>query len=166
MLLCIRLFACLLILAVYSNFEAHVFASSHTLVSEEELKSLQFTGYESINPNLLIFPVKRIVENFNLKLKRNKNDKVKYQFLLFDIRFKELVFIINFQKTGFLEETVERYNSFIGDTILNNKEVWLLQKNQISTYIIILKSLQDRYNSESAYRLLIQQAIDSTRRII
>ena len=148
------------------NFSQATYASGHTLVPKEELKSAGFSEYESINPNLLIFPVKQIVEKIELTLTFNKEDKAKYQYTLLDKRFKELVFIINFKKTGFLEETVQRYNSHLGNLIVNNKNLALDYKDKILTYTIVLKTLQDRYNSISAYRLLIQQAIDSTRRLI
>ena len=96
----------------------------------------------------------------------NKEEKAKYQYALLDKRYKELVFIINFKKTGFLEETVQRYNSQLGNLILNNKDFASNYKYRILNYTKVLKTLQDRYNSLSAYRLLIQQAIDSTKRLI
>lgn len=162
----IRLTVFLLFTVLYMNFSQAAYASGHTLVPKEELRSAGFSEYESINPNLLIFPVKQVVEKIELTLTFNKEDKAKYQYTLLDKRFKELVFIINFKKTGFLEEAVQRYNSNLGNLIVNNKNLALDYKDKILTYTIVLKTLQDRYNSISAYRLLIQQAIDSTRRLI
>ena len=162
----IRLIIFLLISVLYINFSPATYASEHTLITEPELNSTGFTGYESINPNLLIYPFKRIAERIELTLLFNKEDKAKYQYTLLDKRFKELVFIINFKKTGFLEETVLRYNSHLGNLIVNNKNLASDYKDKISSYIIVLKTLQDRYDSKSAYRLLIQQAIDSTKRLI
>lgn len=162
----IRLTVFLFISLLYINFSPTTCASNHTLVPEQELKSAGFNKYESINPNLLIFPVKQIIEKIELTLMFNKEDKTRYQYALLDKRFKELVFIINFKKTGFLEETVQRYNSHLGNLIANNKNLASDYKDKISSYTIVLKTLQDRYDSKSAYRLLIQQAIDSTRRLI
>ncbi len=162
----IKLIVFLLLSILYINFPSATYASEHILVPEEELKSAGFRGYESINPNLLIFPIKQSIEKIELTLIFNKEDKTKYQYTLLDKRFKELVFIINFKKTGFLEETVQRYNSHLGNLMANNKNFALNYKDKISNYTIVLKTLQDRYNSISAYRLLIQQAIDSTRRLI
>lgn len=156
------LFVCL----IYLNFSITTFASDHTLVSKQELKSAGFSGYESVNTNLLIFPVKQIIEKIKLTLIFNKEDKTKYQYIILDKRFKELVFIINFKKTGFLEETVQRYNSHLGNLMVNDKNLASDYKDKISSYTLVLKTLQDRYDSKSAYRLLIQQAIDSTRRLI
>lgn len=162
----IRLTVFLLFTIIYMNLSSTTLASGHTLVPKEELKSVGFNEYESINPNLLIYPIKRIVEKIKLASIFNKNDKAKYQYTLLDKRYRELVFIINFKKTGFLEETVQRYNSQLGNLIANNKDLALNYKDKISSYTKVLKTLQDRYNSISAYRLLIQQAIDSTKRLI
>ncbi|MDO8638358.1 MAG: DUF5667 domain-containing protein [Candidatus Daviesbacteria bacterium] len=162
----IKIIVFLLVSVLYINFSPIIYASDHTLVPEQELKAAGFTGYESVNPNLLIFPVKQVIEKVELTLMLNKVDKVKYQYTLLDKRFRELVFIINFKKTGFLEEAVQRYNSHLGNLIVNNKNLASDYKDKLSTYTLVLKTLQDRYNSISAYRLLIQQAIDSTRRLI
>lgn len=162
----IRLIVLLLISILYIHSSLTIYALEHTLITEQELNSTGFTGYELINPNLLVYPIKQIVEKVELILLFNKEDKIKYQYTLLDKRFKELVFIINFKKTGFLEETVQRYNSHLGNLITNNKNLAADYKDQISYYTIVLKTLQDRYDSKSAYRLLIQQAIDSTKRLI
>lgn len=153
-------------LLIYLNSTSIVFASTHTLVPENELKSLGFNKYESINPNLLIFPLKRLIEDVKFKFIIDNDNQTKYQYALLDTRFNELVFIINFQKTGFLRETVDRYNSLAGNIISNYKDVSPQYKDKLFFYIKVLKALQDRYNNESAYRMLIQQAIDTTRRII
>src|SRR3990167_7818141 len=156
-----------LLLSIFCiNFSQTTYASVHTLVPKEELESAGFIEYESINPNLLIFPLKRTLEKIVLIFLLNKEDKVKYQYALLDKRFKELVFIINFKKTGFLEETVARYNSTIGNIIKNNKDFSLNYKDKLSEYIKVLKTLQNRYDSISSYRLLIQYAIDTTKRLI
>lgn len=161
-----RLIIFLFISVIYINFSPATLAFEHTLITQQELDSTGFTGYESVNPNLLIYPFKRIMEKIELTLLFNKKDQAKYQYTLLDKRFKELVFIINFKKTGFLEETVGRYNTHLGNLITNNKDLASNYNDKISSYSIVLKTLQDRYNSISAYRLLIQQAIDSTRRLI
>lgn len=162
----IRLIVFLLISVLYINFSPATLAFEHTLITQQELDSTGFTKYESVNPNLLIYPFKRITEKIELTLLFDKEDKAKYKYTLLNKRFKELVFIINFKKTGFLEETVQRYNSQLGNLIANNKDLALDYKTSISSYTMVLKTLQDRYNSKSAYRLLIQQAIDTTRRLI
>ena len=162
----IKLILFLLLSILCINFSQTTYASEHTLVPKEELESAGFIEYESINPNLLIFPLKRTLEKIVSIFLLNKEEKAKYQYTLLDKRYKELVFIINFKKTGFLEETVQRYNSQLGNLILNNKDSVSNYKDRILNYTKVLKTLQDRYNSLSAYRLLIQQAIDSTKRLI
>ncbi|OGE72407.1 hypothetical protein A3H40_04145 [Candidatus Daviesbacteria bacterium RIFCSPLOWO2_02_FULL_38_15] len=162
----INLIVFLFISILYIHSSGTSYALKHTLITEQELHSTGFTGYEPINPNLLIYPIKQITEKIELLLIFNKQDKEKYQYTILDKRFKELVFIINFKKTGFLEETVARYNANIGKLIKNNKDFSSNYKDKLSEYIKILKTLQDRYDSISSYRLLIQYAIDTTKRLI
>lgn len=162
----IRLIVFLLISTLYINSSPVTYALENTLITQQELKLAGFNKYESINPNLLIYPVKQIIEKIKLSLIFNKEDKTKYKYALLDRRFKELVFIINFKKTGFLEEAVNRYNADIGNLIENDKDSSLRYKDKLSNYVIVLKTLQDRYSSISSYRLLIQYAIDTTRRLI
>ena len=149
---------------LFINLSTSALALDHTLITKQELKSSGFGEYESINPNLLIFPFKRISETVGLGLTFDKKSKIQCQYNLLNKRYKELVFIINFQKTGFLRESVNRYNSLLGKLILISKDD--APKEKLPIYINVLKNLQDRYNNESAYRLLIQEAIDSTRRLI
>lgn len=156
----------LLISILYIYNPSAVYALEHTLITEQELRSTGFSGYESVNPNLLIYPIKQIIEKIEFSLLSNEKDKEKYKYTLLDKRFKELVFIINFQKTSFLEEAVGRYNSNLGNLMINNKDSASTYKDTLSGYINVLKNLQDRYDNISSYRLLIQQAIDTTRRLI
>lgn len=151
-------------LFLYISFPNPILASNNTLVPAQELKSVGFDKYESINPNLIIFPIKRSIESLKLKLIFNNEDKIKYEYELLDTRFRELVFIINYKKTGFLREAVNRYNSLAGKLILENKNKAPTEK--LSTYANVLKTLQDRYDNLSSYRLLIQEAIDTTKRFI
>lgn len=137
-----------------------------TLVSQREMDSTGFTGYELINPNLLIYPFKQLVEKIELTLMLDNTARAKYQYALLDKRFKELVFIINSEKTSFLEEAVGRYNAHLGNLMISNKDYAVNNKKKIFNYVMVLKNLQDRYNSISSYRLLIQQAIDTTNRLI
>lgn len=161
----IRIFIFLLISMLYISAPLTTYATEHTLITKQELDLTGFTGYESINPNLLIYPIKQAIEKIKLTMLFNKEDKITYQYNLLDIRFKELVYIINFKKTSFLEEAVGRYNVLLGNLMLNNN-ITPDHKKTVLSYINILKTLQDRYDSISSYRLLIQQAIDTTKRLI
>lgn len=162
----IKLTVFLFIPLLFINFAPTTYAGKQTLITQQELDETGFKEYESINPNFLIYPIKRIAEKIKLALLFNREEKAKYQYVLLDKRYKELVFIINFKKTGFLEETVLRYNSHLGNLIINNKDLASNYKDKISNYPVVLKTLQDRYDSKSATRLLIQQAIETTRRLI
>lgn len=162
----IKLIFITLISILFVSFSPNAYLPKKTLVPQQELNVIGFSGYELINPNLLTYPLKQIAEKLELTLLLDNNARTEYQYTLLNKRFKELVFIINSEKTGFLEETVARYNSTIGNLIKNNKGFSSNYKDKLSEYIKVLKTLQDRYDSISSYRLLIQYAIDTTKRLI
>lgn len=139
---------------------------TNELVSKEELRSLGFTRYALINPNSLLYQFKRLSEEIRLMLIFNNKDEERYYGHLFDIRFKELIYIINSKKTGFLEETVNRYNVFTGKIKPYYKNIDTQSQNKINKYIGILEKLRDMYPANSSYWLSIQQAIDSTRGLL
>ncbi len=129
----------------------------------EELNSFGFSSYESINPNLLIYPLKRVFEQTKLSLTFDK--KRGYIYELYDKRYKELVFIINSNKEGFIPYSGDRYNSFVGNLKQNyppNKE----EVEQIKTYLRLLERLRDIFPANSANWEKIQQSIDTTRSLI
>lgn len=70
-------------------------------MTQSELITIGFSGYESINPNLMIYPIKQIIEKIEFSLLSKKEDRLKYQYTLLDKRFKELVYIINYKKRVF-----------------------------------------------------------------
>lgn len=131
--------------------------ATQTLLSNQDLKALNFAGYEKINPNSLLYPIKRSIESI---LNSNSSSPLSK----YNSRFSELVYIINHQKTGFLEETVTRYNSFLGS--LKTLPKTSIPKEKITNSIKILETLRDKYPSNSPYRMLIQQSIDTTRGLI
>lgn len=145
---------------------SQVMAKTQELVPREQLQSIGFTEYESINPNSLIYQLKRLGENVRLLFVLDDTSKKKYYTHLFEIRFIELIYIINFQKTGFLAETVNRYNVFIGKAKPYYKHFDPNSINKINKYIDILEKLRDMYPANSSYWLSIQQAIDSTRNLL
>lgn len=132
-------------------------AKTNELVYKGELQSIGFIDYESINPNSLLYQFKRLGEEVKLRLILDDNKKNIYQNHLLQVRFNELIFIINFQKTGFLAETVNRYNVFVGKT---------KSSQQVKKFIAVLEKLRDMYPANSSYWLSIQQAIDSTRNLL
>lgn len=156
----------LLIFILFLINPGKLFASHLTFMTNEELKPLGFSIYEKINPNLQIFPFKRVGERLKFFFIFNKEEKSKYNFQLFEKRFNELVYIINNNKTGFFIETVDRYNSAVGIIKLENPQLDKDSKDKISKYLKILERLRDRYHSNSAYWGKIQQAVDTTRSLI
>lgn len=141
------------------------FAKSKIFFTDTQLKQYNFENFESINSNQLIYPFKKYWENLILTFTFDESSKRKYFVSLYQRRFKELVYIINNDKTGFLPETVDRYNTFAGKikskVFLNEKE-----KQQISDNLKLLEKLRDRYHSGSAYWVKIQEAVDTTKALI
>lgn len=153
----------IILFLVFPN--SHAMAKTGELVPKEQLQSLSFLDYESINPNSLLYQFKRLGEEVKLRLIFNNNKKNIYKNQLFKVRFNELIYIINFQKTGFLAETVNRYNVFVGKTKSDYKNMDS-SSQQVKKYIAILEKLRDIYPANSSYWLSIQQAIDSTRNLL
>lgn len=159
----------ILIIFLFLNLSSSVSASQTILLSDQELKTLGFSEYESINPNLLVYPLKKFGEKIILMFIFREDDKKQYFVQLLDTRFREVIYIINLQKTGFLAETVSYYNAFlknINTKYSNDLGDNLKFRNQIRRYVNILEVLRDKYPANSSYWLNIQQAIDSTRLLL
>lgn len=142
-----------------------VSASQPAFLKEAELKSSGFTSYERINPNLLVYPLKRIYENIKLELLPSEEQKREYLYQLFEVRFKELVYIVNNKKEGFIFFTADRYNTFVGK-IKKDYAPDFNKRLRFQDYLKILERLRDRYSSNSPYWEKIQQTIDTTRSLI
>lgn len=162
----IKLLVFLLMLILFTNLFSLVAAAEQKLLKEEQLISLGFSKYDSVNPDSLIYPFKRLEEQTKLFFTFDKKNKTKYFLSLLDIRFKELVYTINFKKTGFLNEAVSRYNTFIGKIKLNPENITAEHKIKFSQNIKVLEILRDQYPANSAYWLNIQQTIDTTRSLL
>lgn len=135
-------------------------------LTEDELKNLGLTGYESINTDSPNYIFKRGLEEFKLRfLFPDKQKKAEYLSKLLDIRFKELVYMINNDQIGIFENTARRYNTFSGKIIGNYKDLNPHLKEQTKNYVKILERLRDRYHSNSSYWLMVQETIDTTQRL-
>lgn len=154
---------CLALLVLLSSSFSVALASEQTLMTANDLNSNGFNKYESLNPNSLAYPLKSMEERIKLSFIFDRNAKSRYLISLVNIRFRELVYIINFKKTGFLKETVGRYNGQIGKVKSNSENTTPDDKSNFFQNIKILEVLRDRYPANSSYWLSIQQAIDSTR---
>ncbi|MCL5069536.1 MAG: DUF5667 domain-containing protein, partial [Actinobacteria bacterium] len=120
--------------------------------------------YESVNPDSLIYPLKRIVEKTKSLIISGQANKSEYAFELLNTRFNELVYIANYQKSGFITEVVSRYNTSIGQ--LKSAHLQAKNKSQINNYLKILQTLRDGHPANSAAWLNLQQAVDTTHSIL
>lgn len=155
----------LIIIYFAAYFVPTSFAQSKLFFNDTQLKQYNFENYEGINSNQLIYPFKKYRENLGMILTFDNTSKRAYLFNLYKRRFRELVYIINYDKTGFLLETVDRYNTFTGrvkSNITLNQE----EKQQVNYHLKLLEKLRDRYHSASPYWSKIQQAVDTTRSLI
>lgn len=134
-------------------------------VGYNQVLTVSTSQYESINPNLLVYPLKRIYEEIKLNLLPGKERKGEYLYQLFEVRFKELVYIVNNKKEGFIEFSADRYNSFVG-RIKNQYPPDNGQRAKISGYLKMLEILRDKYHSNSLYWEKLQQTIDTTKSLI
>lgn len=155
----------LLVINIF-NLTGLVYAEDKYFLTELELKAAGITEFEKINPNLLIYPFKRLKENIKYVLIFNKQKKNEYLFDLLDIRFKELVYIINSDKIGFISFSADRFNTTIGQ--IKNRSIKLDERNntKMRKYLKALERLRDRYHSGSASWEKIQQVVDTVRTII
>lgn len=142
-----------------------VSALESAYLSAEELKSLGFRGYEQINPNLLIYPVKRLSEEIKFNLTFNKQKKKEYLYSLYEIRLKELVYIVNNKKEGFIILTGDRYNSFLGK-LKNEYTPEQDFKVKVKDRIRILERMRDIYPANSPNWIILQQTVDTTKGFI
>jgi len=147
----------------FSTFATY---QSSPFLSSQQLRELSFRGYQNVNPNLLVYPIKKTIEDTKCKLTFNRAQQLECYYDLLDKRFSELVYIVNFKKTGFYNETIERYNTTTG-IVKSCSGASLDSKREIlSSYIKILEILRDKYPANSAYWMNVQQAIDTTRGLL
>lgn len=160
-----RILTLLIILLVFFLQTPPVFATHQLNLQEEELKSLGFSGYERINPNLLVYPIKRAIEVFKLFSLTTKEEKKVYFDKLFEIRFKELVYIANSKKEGFIFFAADRYNTFVGK-LKKDYPPDSSSKVEFQRKLKMLEILRDIYPSNSPYWEKLQQTIDTTKSLI
>lgn len=161
----IKFITFLLIIFLLNSF-SNVKAAEQKLLTEQELNSIGFSRYESINPDSLFYSFKRLGEQIQIFFIFNNNEKMRYPLKLLSTRFNELVYTVNLQKTGFLTEIVSRYNTQIGKIKRDFKNIDSADKDKLIQKIKILEVLRDRYPANSSYWLSIQQAIDTTQSLL
>ena len=120
---------------------------------------------EQINPNLLIYPLKRTYEELKLFSLPSKEKKQEYFYQLYEVRFRELVYIVKNRKEGFIFFTADRYNTFVGKI----KQYYPLddtKKAQFQKKIKLLEALRDMYPSNSPSWEKLQQTMDTTKSLL
>lgn len=142
----------LLLLTLTFTLASPVLGTNEHLTSKQ-LESLGFTKYEQINGNSLLYPFKKLRE----KIFSVPDQK------LFETRFNELVYIANKRKTGFLGEAANSYISIAGK-MMESKNSNLTGKAGQS--VKVLEKLRDGYPANSLPWIQIQQAVDTTQRMI
>lgn len=114
-------------------------------------------NYESINPDSILYPMKRLWEKTEEKLPWT--DRKKFLESQLDRRFKELYYVAKEKKLSQFEIATNRFNTSIGQ--LNDvKNTDLNLKERAKNYQISLKNLKTTYE-EFAYTNLLQQAEES-----
>lgn len=159
-----RMFLKLILIIPFILFSQLSVFASQIYLNHSELKTFGITSYEKINPNLLSYPLKRASEQLKLLL-MSKEGKRDYSYKLFDIRLKELFFIVNNKKEGFLEFSADRYNSFVGK-IKKDYPPDAQEKIKILRYIKILERLRDIYPANSVNWIKLQQVVETTKSLI
>lgn len=155
----------LLILVASFNISPQVLAGNPA-ISEQELRTLGFKEYETINPNRLIYPLKRFYETLKLFPVKDPQKKAELSAQLLDSRINELVYIANFKKTGFLEETTGRYNALANKLIvLEYNKINPNFKKTAQTHILILEKIRDIYPANSEPWIIIQYTIDTVKKL-
>lgn len=140
-------------------------AKETVYLSESELQSFGFTEFEDINPNLLVYPLKRGLEKIKLVFLLGREQKMGYSYQLFEVRFRELVYIINHKKEGFIPYAADRYISFLGEM----KSEYPPDQNyrsQIQRYLKLLSRMRDIFPANSPNWQKIQQTTDVTGSLI
>lgn len=121
---------------------------------------------ESVNPGSPYYVFKRFKEVLKLNLLTfGEKNKAKYSEELLDIRLRELVHAVRNNQIGYLENVANRYTNQAGIIIEKYLKIDPDVKSQSEKYIPILETLRDHYPANSPYWLMIQYAVDTTKRI-
>lgn len=136
------------------------------LASSESTPSSQTIQLETVNPGSPYYVFKRLVENFKLNfLTFGEKNKAKYSEELLDLRFKELAHAVKNGHTGYLSNVANRYTNQAGTIIEKYMNIDPNFREQAKTYLPYLANLRDNYPANTPQWLLLQYAVDTTKRI-
>ena len=154
-----KLFITLLLVILLSPNQM-VFAEN---IAEDSNISVEF---ESVNPGSPYYIFKRIKETFTLNLLTfGEQNKAKYSEQLLDTRLRELAYMVKKGQTGILDNGAHRYTNQAGIIIEKYLKIDQNFKSQAQKYIPILSRLRDYYPSNTPQWLMIQESVDTTKRI-
>jgi len=153
-----------ILIILFLIFAPPIFASEPAF-SEQEIKSLSLDKNESIYPDSMFYSVKRLKEKLGFILTSGREKKAQYLSNLLRVRFKELIYIENSDKSGFLIEAANRYNANVGQINGNYKNVDNRIKRQVWDYESALAKLRDKHPANSTDWLIFQQVIETTRNL-
>lgn len=142
-----------------------VYANNPGYLDIQELKSFGFVSYQIINPNLLVYPIKRLFEEIRFATIFDKQMKKRYLFSLYEVRLDELIFIVNNKKEGFIPFVVDRHNTFVGRL----KKYGLIDRDlkiKFQNYIKLLERLRDIYPANSLDWSKLQQTVDTVKTLL
>jgi len=148
-------------------FFVTLFSLQTTTVSAQEKGGNGQIILEVINPDSAFqYRLKRLGEKFRT-ITTNIFNKSKTGELMLELtqkRAKELLYIVDKQKTEHLEITTSRFITYTG--LLTNELKEGVNKeevaNKMKVYIAPLTKLRDNFPAQTAQWLFLQQAIDST----
>lgn len=135
-----------------------------TMVLAEDIAK---PAIEKINPHDSIsYAFKRLKEKIVLRFQFNTDSKIKYYEKLLNVRFSELVLIIENKEAANIEKSSQRYETTAGlltDEILKST---LNTEKDVVTKIFaehskVLESIKTKYEYDTAERRLVQNDINS-----
>ena len=108
----------------------------------------------------------KVSEKINLFTKFNKVGKAKYWRELIDTRFAEIKYAVDGSRLGDIEDMTSRYSTYLGyyseflikNNLSSEKEITL---SMFGKHSEILKGLQQKYEFDSAWWMLIEHDINT-----
>ena len=108
----------------------------------------------------------KLGEKVTLFFKFSKKDKADYENYLIEKRLSELKYVVDSKQGNLIEETSSRYATYLSsfsDLVIKNK--LSNKKNEVlnlySRHKKILEELQNTFETDSVFRMLIQHDIDT-----
>lgn len=111
--------------------------------------------------NSLLYPLKRFSEKVKIEITQDRQLRAKYNSEFIGRRVEELVYLVENDKTGFFEEARNRYISSVGEYLVQYNNTGYLKERK-NDLLVTLSRLRDKYPSNSAYWLILQQTVDVT----